>query len=286
MTKNEGGTVDILKPTLHFDGGAQGRIVVADSLSFFEHDPWLNDVAMGASFAGVPTAAMALRGGVKAWIAHEGGPGKDEAGIGGLALSDRFGVPAAAIRTMEARLSNGRTLLTGHVARANDAAEALGVRPGMSGEETAHLMLKAKPNVRRPMDGLTDEDIHEMASTPKGKIYAVWSSSRVEGRHPNDVYCLASHGARVMTLYVLRIAPKGIICNDAGMGMDNSGCEGLWELDEHGVAAATVSTDSARIGDVMSTYEDGVISACNKTAEKVGVRTGMKASDAAHKILG
>lgn len=280
-----GGTIDILKPAVHFDGGAQGRIIVADSLSFYEHDPWLNDVAMGASFAGAPTAAMALRGGVKAWIAHEGGPGKDEAGIGGLPLSDRFGVPAAAIRTMEARLSGGATLLTGHIARANDAAAALGVKPGMTGDEAAHLMLKAKPNVRRSLEGMTDEDIHEMASTSKGKIYAVWSSSRVEGKHPNDVYCLASHGARVMTLYVLRIAPKGIICNDAGMGMDNSGCEGLWELDEHKIAAATVSTDSARVGDVMSTYQDGVISAANETAKSAGVRLGMKASDAARKML-
>ena len=96
-----GGTVDILKPTVHFDGGQAGRIVVADSLSFYEHDSWLNDVALGASFSGRTTAAMALRGGVKAWIAHEGGPGKDEAGIGGLPLSDQFGVPAAAVRTSQ-----------------------------------------------------------------------------------------------------------------------------------------------------------------------------------------
>ena len=213
------------------------------------------------------------------------GPGKDEAGIGGLPLSDQFGVPAAAVRTMEARLSGGRTLLAAHIARANNTAKALGVREGMTGEEAAHAMLKAKPNVRRTLEGMTDEDIHEMAATPRGKIYAVWSSSRVEGKHPNDVYCLASHGARVMTLYVLRIAPRGIICNDAGMGLDNSGCEGLWELDEHKICAATVSTDSARIGDVMSTYNDGVISAANETAKKAGVFVGMKAADAAHKML-
>src|SRR5580698_10217608 len=91
------------KPTVHVDAGAEGRVMVADSLSFFEHEPWLNDVAVGASFAGAPTAAMAMRQGVKAWIAHEAGPGKDEAGVSGLPFADRYGVPAAAIATMEAR---------------------------------------------------------------------------------------------------------------------------------------------------------------------------------------
>jgi hypothetical protein len=47
------------KPTVHVDAGAEGRVMVADSLSFYEHEPWLNDVAVGASFAGAPTAAMA-----------------------------------------------------------------------------------------------------------------------------------------------------------------------------------------------------------------------------------
>ena len=83
-----------LLPTVWFDGGADGRVMVADSQSYFEHEPWLNDVAVGASFAGAPIAAMPLRPGVKAWIAHAGGPGKDNAGVSGLVLSQRFGVPA------------------------------------------------------------------------------------------------------------------------------------------------------------------------------------------------
>jgi hypothetical protein len=92
------------RPTVHVDAGAEGRIMVADSLSFYEHEPWINDVAVGASFAVAPTAAMAMRQGVKAWIAHEAGPGKDEAGVSGLPFADRYGTPAAAIATMEARL--------------------------------------------------------------------------------------------------------------------------------------------------------------------------------------
>ena len=276
---------DALRPVVHFDGGGDGRIMVADSLTSYEHGDWTNDVLLGASFAGVPTGAIPLRRGSKAWIAHEGGPGKDEAGIGGLPLAQRFGVPAAAIATMTARLSGGRTLLTGKVSRTNESAEALDVRPGMTGEEAAHLMLKAPPGSPHDVSAQVDERTHEVDSTPEGRVHACWSFSRISGEHPDDVFCVASHGAKVMALYALPIRPKGVICNDAGMGLADSGTEGLPTLDEHGVPGAAVSTDSARIGDPLSTYQDGVISTANRAAQAKGVRAGMKASDAARLML-
>src|ERR1700733_3958756 len=197
------------KPTVHIDAGTEGRVMVADSLSFYEHEPWLNDVAVGASFAGAPTAAMAMRQGVKAWIAHEAGPGKDEAGVSGLPFADRYDVPAAAIATMEARLGDGRTLLIGHVSRANKSAEALGVRAGQTGDQAARLMLKAPPGQLRDFSGLVDEAVHEMAATAGGRIYACWSFSRVTRAHPDDVFCVASHGGKTMALYGLPVCPKG-----------------------------------------------------------------------------
>lgn len=274
-----------LKPTVLVDAGPDGRIVVADSLSYFEHEPWLDVVAVGASFAGAPPAAMCMRQGVKAWIAHEGGPGKDEAGIGGLPFAQKFGVPAAAIATREARLSDGRSLLTGHVSRVNEAAATLGVQAGQTGEQAARLMLRAAAAGLRGFPGLIDEDVHEVASTPMGKVYACWSFSRVKGEQPDDVFCVASHGARVMAQYALRIRPKGVICNDAGMGLGDSGIEGLAVLDEHEIPAAAVSTESARLGDALSTYRDGLISATNEAARAKGVEIGMRARDAAHLML-
>ena len=273
-------------PTVWFDGGADGCVMVADSLSYYEHEPWLNDVAIGASFAGAPTAAMALRSGVKAWIAHEGGPGKDEAGISGLALSQSLGIPAAAIATHTGRLSGGMSLITGTVSRANEAAMALGVRRGQTGGEAAKLMLKAPPGKSFNLDGVIDESVHEVESTPNGKIYAVWSFSRVEGEHPNDVFCVASHGGKVMAQYALQAKPRGLIANDAGGGLDNSGTDGLEAVEQISkTPAATVSTDSARIGDALSTYRDGVISAVNASAQAIGVKVGMKARDAARLML-
>lgn len=271
-----------MSPTVWFDGGADGRVMVADSLSYFEHEPWLNDVAVGASFAGAPTAAMAMRPGVKAWIAHEGGPGKDDAGVSGLPLAQRFGIPAAAIATKTAGLSRGMTLITGTVSRANEAAMALGVRPGQSGGEAAKLMLKAPKGKPCNLHGIIDESIHEVEITPAGKIYAVWSFSRVKGEHPHDVFCVASHGGKVMAQYALQVKPRGLIANDAGGGLGGSGTEGLQLLNMPG---ATVSTDSARIGDALSTYRDGVISALNESARLAGVKVGMSAKEAARLML-
>ncbi len=46
-------------------------------------------------------------------------------------------------------------------------------------------------------------------------------------------------------------------------------------LDTRGIAAVTVSAASARVGDGRSTYHDGVLSAGNETAARLGARVGM-----------
>jgi uncharacterized protein YunC (DUF1805 family) len=269
--------------TIWYDGGSDGRVLVADSLSYFEHEPHPDDVAVGASFAGAPTAAMAMRGGVKAWIAHESGPGKDDAGVAGLALAQHFGVPAAAIATMTAGLSRGMTLIGGTVSRANEAALALGVRPGQSGGEAAKRMLKAPRGRPCNLHGIIDESIHEVEITPAGRIFAVWSFARVKGEHARDVFCVASHAGKVMADYARQVKPRGLIANDAGRGLEDSGIDGLEAMGA--TPAAAVSADSARIGDALSTWRDGVISAANAAALAIGVAPGMSAREAARLML-
>ncbi|MGB3413441.1 MAG: hypothetical protein WBA28_01860 [Microbacteriaceae bacterium] len=270
---------------LHYEDD-RGRILVGNSLTSFESATDIGDaVVLGASFAGGPTGILPVRQGARGWLAHEAGPGKDEAGIAGLPLSDNYGVPAAAIATQEARLSGGDTLLTGHVSRVNETAAALGVQPGMTGEDAAKLMLNAPLGKMHNVDGVIDESVHTVAETDNGNIYAVWSSSRIDGDRSKDILVVASHGAKIMALYVMRTNPKGVICNDAGFGLDNSGIEGLAELNNYGVAAATVSTESARIGDAKSTWDDGIISAVNEIAASQGVSVGQTAQEAAFLML-
>ena len=69
----------------------------------------------------------------------------------------------------------------------------------------------------------------------------------------------------------------GALYNDAGIGKDAAGISRLPALDARGIAAATVSAASERIGDARSSYEDGIISRVNTRAAALGLRDGMAA---------
>ena len=69
----------------------------------------------------------------------------------------------------------------------------------------------------------------------------------------------------------------GALYNDAGIGKDQAGISRLPALDARGIAAATVSAASARIGDARSTYEDGIVSRVNASAAALGLRDSMTA---------
>ena len=68
--------------------------------------------------------------------------------------------------------------------------------------------------------------------------------------------------------------PSLALFNDAGFGMEHAGVAGLTILDKAGIAGATVSTMSARIGDGRSTLVDGFISEVNEAAYRLGGRVG------------
>jgi hypothetical protein len=69
------------------------------------------------------------------------------------------------------------------------------------------------------------------------------------------------------------------VFNDAGVGRDAAGIAGLALLQSAGIAACTVSHDSARIGEARSTLEDGVISHANGLAQALGARAGRRLAD-------
>ena len=71
----------------------------------------------------------------------------------------------------------------------------------------------------------------------------------------------------------------GALYNDAGIGKDEAGISRLPALDLRGIAAATVSAASARIGDARSTYEDGIVSRVNARAAALGLRDGVSARE-------
>ena len=92
-----------------------------------------------------------------------------------------------------------------------------------------------------------------------------------------DAGCIAvsgSHGGISSARYALAARPLLSVFNDAGVGKDAAGLAALDFLQGHGLAACTVSHDSARIGEARSTLDDGLISRCNALALALGAAPG------------
>jgi len=96
-----------------------------------------------------------------------------------------------------------------------------------------------------------------------------------------DIVICGSHGGQSAAAYLSRFKPRGAIFNDAGRGINNAGIDGLKLFDELHIPAAAVDAFSARIGKGTETFEDGIISAVNETAQSYGIKSGMMAKDAA-----
>ncbi|MBW2201657.1 MAG: hypothetical protein JRF71_12620 [Deltaproteobacteria bacterium] len=112
------------------------------------------------------------------------------------------------------------------------------------------------------------------------------SATKVTEANKNDIIVNGSHcGANIATGCILPSGARGMIGNDAGIGLKNAGIASLKILEEHGVSAAAVAAMSAEVGSGQSTYYEGVISTVNEVAAKMGVTTGMTAKEAAEKML-
>ena len=90
-----------------------------------------------------------------------------------------------------------------------------------------------------------------------------------------------SHGGAYPGYLAARACACAVILNDAGVGKDEAGIGCLAYCDALGMAAATVSHASARIGDAEDTLSSGVLSRVNETARAVGCEPGMPCLDAA-----
>ena len=265
---------------------ASGRIVALDSSSYLDlHPTGPTDVIVVGSYCGTRILAPMFTRGIRAVIATDAGIGKDEAGISGLKHGEQLGVPVAAIAAMSAETSNGRSTLLGEISRANAQARALGVAVGMVAYEAAARLAEAPSGKPMPTPLGAEEAPVVVEQTPSGRIWASPGTTAIKDQVPNDVICSGANSSRVFSDGVLCIAAKGAIANDAGIAKNNTAVEGVKLLGERGIPAATVATMSARIGEGLSTWNDGIISIVNPVAATRGVRVGMFAKEAAQLML-
>ena len=245
-------------------------------------------VVVCGSHGGLYPAWLAARAGVRAAIFNDAGIGRSAAGVGGVYWLGGLGIAACAVDCQSARIGDGADMLaSGIVSTANDAAAALGCRPGQPVREAvAHLGHAHAPQ------GHAIPDIGETrAAIANAGHRPAWALDSVALVEPRDARAIVVSGSHAGLLggkpdAVLATDVFAAFFNDAGGGKDGAGFARLAALDERGIVAATVWNGSARIGDGRSTYEDGTLSRVNATGERLGVAEGMTAREAVARLLG
>jgi hypothetical protein len=228
-------------------------------------------VIVGGSHGAVYAAYLSAKAGARAAIHNDAGVGRDEAGVSGLAWAEANGMAMAAALSGSARIGDGADMLRrGIVSRVNPLAAVCGVHAGQSVAEAAEL-LKAAPWPHPKPAPLTE------GRTMAGRILCVDSITLTTARDRGKVVASGSHGGVPAGETALAFGPLLALFNDAGFGMEHAGVAGLAILDKAGIAAAAVSTMSARIGDGRSTLLDGFLSEVNQTAYRLGARQGRSA---------
>lgn len=253
-------------------------IVIADSITRVGPEA-AGAVVVNASHGGVYAAYIAAKLHAVAAIFNDAGIGRDRAGIGGLDYLDESGIAAATVGHDTARIGDGADMLDhGVVTHANGLAISLGVRPGQSCRDAAARLQRARQTHRTPPEAL-EAAFLLIRETPQ--VWALDSASLVSPEHKNAIVVTGSHGGLLggKPETALKYDVLGALYNDAGIGKDEAGTSRLPALDTRGIAAATVSAASARIGDARSTYEDGIISRVNARAAALGLREGIRARE-------
>lgn len=104
-----------------------------------------------------------------------------------------------------------------------------------------------------------------------GKVIIMDSITKVTPDDVGSMVVAASHGGASSGEFALEVPLDVVILNDAGVGKDQAGIAALDMLQKQGVAGATVSHNSARIGDSRDMWECGIVSRVNEAAKARGL---------------
>lgn len=257
-----------------------GRIVIMGSAYYVDERNRGRDVVVNASYSGVLPGRMVGDHRPRGAIGVDCGIGPEGAGIAGLWYLEALNIPAAAADVMTVLLGDGADLYeNGRIRFLNRPAADCGVTAGMPVKEAALRMLENEPGAPQALE-VTNRRV--MEEGPDGRRI-ICTDSIVFGL-PEDVRNIivsAGHNGRSSIDYIGAINPFGYVCSDGGRGRNDSGMAALPQAAEIGIAGATVDGTRARLGDALSTWNDGIISAANRLAIDAGVRVGMRCPEAA-----
>lgn len=263
----------------------RGRVVAMDSAYHVREENRGRDVVVNASYCGVLPARFIAEHSPRAAIGVDCAVGPAGASIAGLWYLEALNLPAAVADVMTVRLGDGVDLYEhGVISFCNRPAADCGVVPGMPVSEAARLLLERDPGAPAAAD-VTNRTVMEEAPDGRQVVCTDSIAFGLASDRARNVLVTAGHTGRSAVPYLESVMPHGFICSDGGGGREGSGTAGMYAVESLGLAGATVDARSARMGDGLSSYRDGVISAANALATAAGVVTGMPASEAAHLLL-
>lgn len=265
---------------------AHTEVLVTDSITKLGSEA-AGCVAVAASHGGLYAAYLAAKLKLCAVILNDAGIGLDEAGIACLRYLDALDMAAAVIGHDSARIGDGADMMArGIVSRVNRAAARLGGAPGQRCVEAAAAMRHGLPPASEPP--AYAEARFLLRENPGGPpAWGIDSNSLVCAEDAGAILVTGSHGGLLggKPETAISVSALAAVYNDAGMGIDRAGISRLPALDARGIAAATVSAASARIGDARSAWATGRLSAVNRCAAEAGAATGMSVPEFVDRVL-
>jgi hypothetical protein len=247
-------------------------------------------VVVCGSHGGLYPAWLAAQAGVRAIVFNDAGVGRHQAGIAGVHWLDAREIPAVAVDHRSARIGDGAdTLAAGIVTTANGAAARHGCLPGHTCRQVVECLLREADRASRHDVPDLGEGRARIANTGHREVWAMDSAALVEAADARKIVVTGSHGGLLGGRPddgVLQVDVFAAFFNDAGGGKADAGYARLATLDPRGIAAATVSAFSARVGDGRSTYDTGVLSRVNETARRLELKEGMSAREAVARLVG
>ena len=264
-------------------------ILVVDSATQLDASA-RNAVVVCGSHGALYPSWLAAHARVRAVVFNDAGIGRHSAGIAGVTWLGNFGIAACAVDYRTARIADGRHMLdNGVVTTVNEVAALHGCLPGHTCKQVAKCLLEGSVN-----DG--EDDVPEIgetrlriSNTGHREVWAIDSASLARAEDRRGILVTGSHGGLLggkANDGILDVDVFAAFFNDAGGGKDDAGHARLPVLDKRGIAAATVSCHTARIGDGRSSYDTGVIARVNAVASRLEIREGMSAREAVARLVG
>jgi uncharacterized protein YunC (DUF1805 family) len=256
------------------------KSILLDSITD-ARDEHRGQIVISGSHGGLYPAAVASAAGIRAVLFNDAGIGLDQAGVAGVLALAETGMAAAAIDSKSCLIGSAEDALErGVITTVNRLASECGIETGMPVSQ-AVLALQAAPEPEGQMPRV-EEARYEVELEENGlTLLLVDSASLVKPEDEGKIIITGSHGSLIggNPARALKAKARIAVFNDAGVLTDEVGISRLPALDERGVAAVTVSHETAKIGDARSALETGSISKVNNHARQINAAPGTKLRD-------